>query len=310
MPTDKEAGWRKAVIATLISVVLSPIGIGFGWYLSHLLARPKLQLEYIEWDYLVEPLKPSADVVDTVRKNRDVAAGLREILARNDTLPECRRWLDGAAWNSECLSVVSDSVMGVHDALSVASNALTANLSTLEKWNPPAMPGDLDMGSGLDSIYILILAKPLLTAEDKHLVLSNTRSKLRANKRILQGLEALKTELQRLEGAQSPRNGEVEFEAGILNAGESDGVIQPNAALVFGDARVGLVARDEAGSPFYAVVKAHSLARIKFALAPSESEKSSIEKLRVLLKAHQAQEFEVHVATSDGKSLSTSGRFE
>ena len=39
MSTDKEAGWRKAVIATLISVVLSPIGIGFGWYLSYLLAR-------------------------------------------------------------------------------------------------------------------------------------------------------------------------------------------------------------------------------------------------------------------------------
>jgi hypothetical protein len=80
--------------------------------------------------------------------------------------------------------------------------------------------------------------------------------------------------------------------------------------VIFGDSRIGLEARDESGSPYYAVVKAHSLATIRFALTPGDSEQPSVEKLQELLKNHKVQDFELEVITSDGKLLKTSGRFE
>jgi len=35
MKTESEGGLKKVLTTTLVSVVLSPIGVALGWYLSH-----------------------------------------------------------------------------------------------------------------------------------------------------------------------------------------------------------------------------------------------------------------------------------
>ena len=117
MKTESEGGLKKVLTTTLVSVVLSPIGVALGWYLSHELARPRLQLEFVDPAYHMGTATLSGPAVERLRRNRDLVSRLRNILAMNNAPMECRRWLDGEDWDTSCHGVVADASIGLRDNL-------------------------------------------------------------------------------------------------------------------------------------------------------------------------------------------------
>lgn len=303
MKLGDESGWQKALIATLISVVLSPIGVGLGWYLSHMLARAKLQVEYVEPIYVVEMPEFDAAILDKLRANRDVTSRLRDVLARNNAKTDCRRWLDVEVWNSDCLAVIADAARGVRDILDVSAEALAANIKALEKWSPPKEMPDLDLVPGLEQIPFALLAR-----QDKQMAMATMRGYQRTARRSVEGLDPLIQELQRLEKAEGNRTGKAQVDVGILNVGDSDGVVPPKAALVFRGSRFPLKATDENGAPYYGVVKAHSFIQIRFRME-DVSDKEAAAKLKDALVKNAKEDFDVEIPLFGRSTVSGRGKF-
>jgi hypothetical protein len=310
MKTESEGGLKKVLTTTLVSVVLSPIGVALGWYLSHELARPRLQLEFVDPAYHMGTATLSGPAVERLRRNRDLVSRLRNILAMNSAPMECRRWLDGEDWDTSCHGVVADASIGLRDNLHLGYNALTNNILRVKAWVPPGKLDELDTAPGLEQLNMLLMAKPVFNASDKELYLSNARSLASVAKRSLQSLEPFIAELQRMSEVEQPRTGGLSMDVGVLNAGESDGVVRPDGKLIVGDAEVDLAAWDSNnGAPYYAVVKAHSFESIRYEVNAMPGQEAAVEKLRALLIDNATEEFEVRLSTTSGAVLKRTARF-
>jgi hypothetical protein len=304
MKSGDEGGLQKVLIATVISVLLNPVGVGLGWYLSHVLERPKLQVEYVNPIYEVEMPAFDGGLMDSLRANRDVVSRLREVLARNNANTDCRRWLDGATWNGDCLAIVSDSARGVRDMSDAAANVLAANIKALEKWSPAKEMPDLEPVPGLEQISFNIFAR-----HDKQMAISTMRGYQRTAQRSVEQLDPLIRELERIEKSEGTRTGKVHADNGILNAGASDGVVPPKATLIFRGNRVSLKATDDNGAPHYGVLKAHSFSSIRFYMDDLSGEKEAAAKLRDALVKSVQEDFGIEIPLSNRSMISGRGKF-
>jgi hypothetical protein len=101
---------------------------------------------------------------------------------------------------------------------------------------------------------------------------------------------------------EGSRTGSIEIKVGVLNTGDSDGVISRAGALRFGDSEVFMSAGQ------YTVVKAHSFAEIVYTINTAATAARHLEKLRGLVRANAQDAFEMKVTGPDFV-LSVKGRF-
>jgi hypothetical protein len=89
---------------------------------------------------------------------------------------------------------------------------------------------------------------------------------------------------------------------GVINSGDSDGVVTRTAMLRFGDSDVRMRAEK------YTVVKAHSLEEIEFNIDTRATTSGHLDRLRALIRANAQDQFSLEITTSDS-ALLVDGRF-
>ena len=80
----------------------------------------------------------------------------------------------------------------------------------------------------------------------------------------------------------------ISFRIGVLNSGDSDGVVSPEAELQFAGNSIFL---HSGANRRYTVIKSHSFREIQLIVNEGGSKKDSVEKWQGLVMKHQQEEF-------------------
>jgi hypothetical protein len=252
---------RKAFVTAIISVALLPISGWAGYAVGRLLAAPRLRVEYVNVQLERRSHQPNASATERIRQNAELNSRLRSIVASQDPDYRCRRWLDGQPWHDTCLVLFEDAAFYLR-------NLATA---TIEQQGAMAKTPSIPPVQGQQ------IQKYVAQLEE-------TR----------RDLDELLTELARLRGMPpGARTGHTLVIVGILNTGDSEGVVFRNGRLRFLDSEVPII------GDRYTVVKAHSLEEIRFLVDKPNAARNPIEKWESLVIKEQQQRFEV--VLSDGK---------
>ncbi|HZF10970.1 MAG TPA: hypothetical protein VFE33_19445 [Thermoanaerobaculia bacterium] len=294
---------RKAFIATLISIALTPVSVALGFFLSHYLQAPKLVPQYVRTTAYSEDSKFDDGVFRKIEADKRLEGQLRQALqlAPNINNPEqtCTEWLDDQkAWVDSCLPRVQAAVNSIQVAASGEYSSISHDVTAIEQWSPGK---DLDLEpSGLLDIGTL----SLLAHRDKSAALATLRGPLRIIKAQTENLSALSREIQRIAETQAntPRTGEVIFRIGLLNSGDSDGVVFDKASLRFGASTVALIADT------YTVVKSHSFEEISFSVDGNNNNASSLKSLATIIKSKSSASLKILLDTGT-KTVPAGGNF-
>lgn len=285
---------RKAFVGGLVSLVLSPLFVLLGYWLNHTLAAPKLRLEYATSVVIVENAKLDWDAVALVRQNAIVAASLRDLLLRigiSRAHRPCIEWLEKNTWTNDCAE-------DVKVVLPYYASMLDARVDELEKWLGAVKTGRSPVPvtfSPVDQFFGRI-------GSDKSSTQAGVLAYLETSRQEKTTLESFIKRFNATVDSEGARTGDIVIRVGVLNTGDSDGVITRGAVLNFGDSEVFMRAER------YTVVKAHSFEQIEYSINVDATAARHLEKLRGLVRAHGQDAFEMKINGTDS-FMSTKGRF-
>jgi hypothetical protein len=286
---------RAAFITTLVAIILNPISVAVGYYMNHFLQRPELEIQYISDTYFVENHKLDPEILQVLKNEAELTTGLRDVMFRQGSnAPEpCTAWLDGEPWIDNCRPSVEQAVNFLIGAHRAEIAALRTNLAALEALKPDEAPNLRPM----QSLRVEILS--LKTLRDKNEALGMLRASLMVLESQLGLLQRLSSALQVIsDNPETPRTGVVEFDIGVLNNGDADGVIFKNGALRFDGSELWMY------SETFNVVKAHSFAEIKFRIGEIEQDSNAMEAWKELVTNKKPHDFEVVLNPKKGNVTS------
>lgn len=293
---------RTAVITTLVSLALSPFAIVTGYYVSKRLAAPKLSIEYIRADAEREPYKVSKTALAPVQSDILMLDQLQDNMDFR-----CESWLDGDEVKPDCFDHGIRALEQLIAAMESQSKTITDNVQAIEAWK----------SSGDELVLVPIVgpdgSAPNLAAmarRNRPEALEVLRGYLKGINLKLPALKTLLSEVQALKSRKSmPRTGVVQFYVGVLNSGDGDAVIYPNATLKFGDSAVALVRRGGAArnqSEQFTVIKGHSFAEIPLVIDDAKSEGAALSRWKALVTNQAQEKFTIELKTDS--QLSGDGR--
>lgn len=299
------AAWKNAVIATMISVVLSPIGVALGWLLSHYLQAPRMKIEYVNTTAFTEHHVWTPGVLKRLRNNRGLVASLRdqirEIHPSGEGVAECTRWIDDEGlWSDDCIPFVLDALNKMEGISGDIVVKLEANIRILEKYKKEvgianASSRDVSQMDAPDLEPIPLQALTIayaVASRDPASAAGQFRSQLQGFKADRRDIQPVKEDILRMKShPETPRTGAVVFWVAVLNEGESDGVIPRRAKLYVDGAEIDLYTDQ------YTVVKSHSLAEIEFSIAETEGSKEIRQSLERRIKQQAEIKFDITIQT-------------
>jgi hypothetical protein len=266
---------RKAFVAAIISIALSPLSAMFGYFGAHVLQAPRLEVEADSADWTLENQKMNLAVMKRLKANDFVASRLRGALVgrpRDSGQSACIEWLDRDEWNDGCRQEIRDIVVVVQGELRSVIPALTYNLKALETNR------DLKQIS-LQPVFIpgLESLEPL-ARRDRDAAIAMTRGHLELARRASRDLIPFVDELNRMDQTKAPYSGDVAFNVNVLNTGDGDGLVRKEARLLFGDSsEIPLMAER------HTVTKSHSLETVTFSTDSSSTAPEAWNAWRILL---------------------------
>jgi hypothetical protein len=275
---------RKAFITTVIALVISPLSLLLGYWLNHTLQKPRWHVEYTDTSLFLEPSSLDSEVLKKAMANNLLQVWLRQELERIAAMQQsepCTDWLDGKPLTSRCIGDIrraADSVSRIADSERAAAQE---NLKRIREksWK--------DKG-----IVQMMSVRPELLAIDPEKLSPVVTGQLAQLEDLVSQLGLLRAALQNAD-ASSERTGYVEFLVGVLNTGDSDGVIYRAAKVVWGSKSLPVSADT------YTVVKAHSFTEITFRLE-SDADNEDLSAFRQAVVAHQ--EISYHVVLQSGRT--------
>ncbi len=140
-----------------------------------------------------------------------------------------------------------------------------------------------------------------LAHQDKNGAIADLNGELKAQQKLRAPAESLLNELSRIRDSEEVRTGEILVRIGVLNSGDSDGVVFREAKINFGDSE--LPFRSEK----YTVIKSHSFEEIDFSVDTPRGTKASLDRWSGLVIKRQQEKFTITV-TAGGKALNADGR--
>lgn len=286
---------RRAFITTLVAIGLNPISAAIGYYMNHLLQRPQLEIQYVSDTYFVENHVLDPEIVKVLKNEAELATTLRETIFRQGSVSEpctAAGWLDGGPWIDDCSPSVEQAVNGLIGAHRAEIAALRANITALEASRSDDSPSLRPMRS---------VPVEILFLKDKSEKLGMLRASLTVLERQLGLLQRLSSALQRIsKNPDTPRTGKVEFDIGVLNNGDADGVIFKIGALKFDSFELWTYAET------FNVVKAHSFVEIKFRIGETEQTSNALQAWKELVRNKEPRDFEVVLNPKKDKIASRS----
>lgn len=286
---------RRAVITTLIAITLNPISITFGYFLGQRLQSPRLRIEYIAVELETSPFVVDESALRPIRQNIVLIRYL------NSKLPfDCEDWVSDGFITETCIEPSSKAVGEIIDQEGFSVAMIDENVRALERW---------------DGTSELLLQPVMLPHVDESLQVIARRSKetaieilksyLLSSKARMDEIKQLQAALQKLADiGPMDRTGKVSFRVGVLNSGDSDGVVFPRATLEFAGTEVALHKGEDRT---YTVIRSHSFRELNLVINEGESKKDSLEKWVGLVMNHQQESFDV-VLGGSSERLRASGR--
>src|SRR5260221_11553421 len=104
---------KTAIVTTLIAIALNPISIIIGYYLSQSLQAPKLEINYVEPEYVLEPLRPSPALLQAWNKYPFFRDYIYQDLVYVG--PSCRGWISDSVVRSSCINEIVGIAKQIRD---------------------------------------------------------------------------------------------------------------------------------------------------------------------------------------------------
>ncbi len=296
-PTSVTATGRTALITTVIAIALNPISLVAGYFINHLLQAPKLTIENVIPSYTVFPKKLGPEGVKALESSPRMSSAIRNIVAQRVPVgsqqPVCTLWLDGQDWDDSCEDQVRDSIGGLRQTLILEKQSLTNNIQIIEHWQPPAKLV-LEPLNTPDSNVMRLMQSIQGRQFDREQALAQFKYYLNQDTIGLSALERLKKAFEYMLKAPDSVTEDLAFDIGVLNSGDSDGVIFDSGNVSFGTTKLSLHSEN------YNVVKAHSFESVHFRMFYGQVGPDQ-KKIQHLVKT-QDKEVPFHVSILVGKT--------
>ena len=288
-PLDTSSLWkssRTAIVTTLIAIALNPISVFVGYYLGQSLQAPRLKVEYVVVDVETSPFVIDGSTLAPVQKNMTI----RQLLDQKLYGP-CDDWLSDGQLPANCVHKAIQAIEDVVDQISYEAELVSSNVKSLEEWN----------GSGellLQPIFLPHVQEDLtiIARRNRPAAIDVSKGYLNAVQTRARELEKLRTVMRTLFDSGSPeRTGESSFRVGILNSGDSDGVVFPDGDLEFTDANIAL---HRGENKEYSVIGGHSFKELEFFVNDGASKKDSLTMWYRLVTNGQLEDFTISLKAS------------
>jgi hypothetical protein len=225
---------RKALISQVLSILVIPVTVAATLYMTDFVKKPKPHMEYFAPHFQVEVQNPPSTVATKIANSPRLTLMYRDELGRMTSgqgapLLHCAFWIDGGDWDSDCLEPFVFATRSIQRQLQVMVDEAARHQSEVS-------------------------ISPVLAAMTPNLAEARTQ---------LANMDAIRTALEELSRADTPRAGSVALAVGVLNSGDADGVLESSALLTL---PWGTAHAFTSGSR-YTVVKAHGFEEVTFTTA-------------------------------------------
>ncbi len=303
--------WRSAFIGSIIAIALSPLSLVLGYYLSKYLAAPKLSIEYIVTVVDTTPLKVNKTLIPELQ---DVLQTLQSpgpyMVGYDPLFQQCYQQFQRGSLDLDCVKRFQTNLKVYAMVIDYEESLFKQDRDTLTKWD--GKPADLKL--------IPVNASPTQSLEemathDRSSTISTLNDEVRDYDNDRQILEILTKQLDDFVAGGITRSGSVTFKIGVLNRGDSDGVIFPKSDLSSVVSTLKLRTATNSPVPFmyvppfnsvstssYTVVKAHSFTEITIEIDEATSP-PDMATWKQLVIARNPEEFQITLPTS-AKSIS------
>lgn len=213
---------KKAFVSTLVAIALNPIGIAVGYGVGKWLQAPRLGAPTVLVDAQTEGVRVPPELMSVLQNIGGIPFGLS--LSQNDR-ERLRQGVLSATAVPNFLNYAEDS----KGRLASYKIDLEANIAATQKWNR----GQELILRPIDREGVTSEAPQTIANRDKNELLGIYRSSLNATVSRLDGLTRMIEFLQSLGQSDSigKRTGEATITVGVLNSGDSEGVVYPKAVL-------------------------------------------------------------------------------
>jgi len=288
---EESASLRKAFIVALIGIACSPISAGLAWYASHALQAPRFEVVDVTFGIWTENHKIEPAVLKKIQSNPSLLVTLKQELTGAEGGEECIVWMDGKPWQNSCQDAVTRSVTKLQNIIDAVIPDLEWNINMLQRWTGPPAPLEL-RPIPLDTLRIAFAT----AHQQRDSALTQFRGQLALSRRDKKDVDVLAQWLRKMaDNPDTPRTGDIDFNVKLLNSGDSDGVIRPEATLKFAGAELALMADD------FTVVEKHKLAEINFSVASNSGTEAAPAKLKKLLLDYTPEKIQIVLSTGKEK---------
>jgi hypothetical protein len=248
-------------------------------------------------NYTTLPKKLGPEGIKALADSPRMSSAIRNIIAQRvpagSQQPVCTLWLDGGDWDENCEEQVLDSIGGLRQTVILEKQSLTNNIRIIERWQPPAKlvleplnTPDADVMRLMQSIQGRQFDREQALAQFKYYLNQDTLG--------LSALQRLKKAFDDMRKAPESVTEDLAFDVGVLNSGDSDGVIFDSGTVSFGTTKLSLHADN------YNVVKAHSFESVHFRMFYGQIGPEQ-QKIQNVVK-NQDKEVPFHISILVGKT--------
>jgi hypothetical protein len=292
---------KKAFISALVAIALNPLGIVIGYTVARWLHQPDFSA-------------PFEVTVDAQTRLIPIKKELLTTLTEEDYYkpPVLSEMQADEIEDAKIDASVAEKLLPEAQAMSEEWNAFIcdgeSNLKILENWKPGITLAVIPM-----SIEVFNQQAPQTIAERSKKELQGIyESELKDTKSALERLDNLIQQLNNIVASNEAkeRTGICVITVGVLNSGDAEGVIYPNASLNFSGNSVALVTKPldtkrnqwQQDTGGYTLIPPHIFRRIELTLDSAATKGGEEEKWKKFVQAHgNNQEITVILQTSNGE---------
>ena len=253
---------RRSFITSMIAILMIPVSTAIGYYMNKALQRPELNIAVIDDTQYTKEQTLQESAYDTIVSDKRLLAVLRDTITKLETDDRsCADWLsDRNEWHSRCMALVDQTITGLLDSNRAEQSSILTNLEILEKWSP----GESLSLEPMQGTNVQLISATAL--RDKAAAVGMVHGPLDFLKVAEAKLVKFSATLDDLKTQDAPLTGKVDFHVGVLNNGDSDGVVFNTGKLRFAIGDLWIYADT------YTVVKAHSFEKITFHIGKEEQD--------------------------------------
>ena len=293
---------RNAVIATVIALAFNPISMVIGYCVSQALSKPKIRVEFVTPVLEYEEVTLPWELVGELGKYEAVCRklkqyyffdGMKDVTNFAKLVGSMGTMMEGANPKVpyDFLEAATEYRAQMFSEWDVKIHVMRENLELLsdqEVFDDTL----LRAADGVDM-------KPVKKAggsggpKGAHAEIEKIVARLTDER---EGMEGIFAAIETLLDSEKQRSGEVTFEVGLLNEGDTDGVIYPEGELRVGEATY----KTQTNPDTYAVIKPHSFKKMVFVIKKEEIPQKNLEHLSGLIRNHIPETYTLNVRTPRG----------